>query len=298
MALGTQARMPGSLRLPVPGGSGRVRAHPRRHWRPVPSSVRGDDRVARLVPSGLQRPTQFQGLGELVDKSSRSLEARVVSAKASSSGSSNTNGNFSENFFNSKLPNKILQLLALIAISRAGVYIPLPGVDTKAFAETLQGGGLLSYIDTLSGGSISKVGVFSLGIVPYINASIVFQLLTSVFPSLKAMQREDGQYGRKKFERYQKTAALGFAVAQGVGQCLYVRPFVDDFSFSWLVTSGVTLTAGAAALIAISDEMGKLKLGNGTSLLIFVNIASSVPTSVIKIMKLYNCAIVVDAKMN
>mmetsp|Transcript_4805 Transcript_4805/g.17257 ORF Transcript_4805/g.17257 Transcript_4805/m.17257 type:complete len:517 (-) Transcript_4805:1097-2647(-) len=284
MALGTQARMPGSLRLPVPGGSGRVRAHPRRHWRPVPSSVRGDDRVARLVPSGLQRPTQFQGLGELVDKSSRSLEARVVSAKASSSGSSNTNGNFSENFFNSKLPNKILQLLALIAISRAGVYIPLPGVDTKAFAETLQGGGLLSYIDTLSGGSISKVGVFSLGIVPYINASIVFQLLTSVFPSLKAMQREDGQYGRKKFERYQKTAALGFAVAQGVGQCLYVRPFVDDFSFSWLVTSVVTLTAGAAALIAISDEMGKLKLGNGTSLLIFVNIASSVPTSVSQLL--------------
>ena len=121
-------------RVPPPPGSrwfGRVRAHPRRHWRPVPSSVRGDDRVARLVPSGLQRPTQFQGLGELVDKSSRSLEARVVSAKASSSGSSNTNGNFPENFFNSKLPNKILQLLALIAISRAGVYIPLPGVDTK-----------------------------------------------------------------------------------------------------------------------------------------------------------------------
>ena len=219
----------------------------------------------------------------IADKFVRSLESRKVSARSSSSsspGPTNNSSNFSENFFNSNLPNKILQLLVLIAISRAGVYIPLPGVDTKAFGETLQEGGLLSYIDTLSGGSISKVGVFSLGIVPYINASIVFQLLTSVFPSLKTMQREDGQYGRKKFERYQKAAALGFAVVQGIGQCLYIRPYVDDFSVTWLITSVTTLAAGAASLIAISDEMGKLKLGNGTSLLIFVNIASSVPTSI------------------
>ena len=215
----------------------------------------------------------------------QTLESRKVSTRASSSGSTGSSGgSFSENFFNSKLPNKILQLLVLIAISRAGVYIPLPGVDTKAFGETLQGGGLLSYIDTLSGGSISKVGVFSLGIVPYINASIVFQLLTTVFPSLKTMAREDGQYGRKKFERYQKAAALGFAIVQGIGQCLYIRPYVDDFSFTWLITSVITLTAGAAALIAISEEMGKLKLGNGTSLLIFVNIASSVPTSISQLL--------------
>jgi preprotein translocase SecY subunit len=244
------------------------------------SAVSAVDEHWQFDPLGLGERSKF-GDWQEYDKFLHSLESRKVSAKASSSsGGSSSNNDFSTNFFNSQLPNKILQLLLLIAISRVGVYIPLPGVDAKAFGESLQQGGLLSYIDTLSGGSISKVGVFSLGIVPYINASIVFQLLTTTFPQLKAMQREDGQYGRNRFKRYQKLAAIGFALVQGFGQCLYIRPYVDDFSFTWLATSVLTLTAGAASLIAISDEIDELKLGNGTSLLIFVNIASSVPASV------------------
>ena len=75
---------------------------------------------------------------------------------------------------------------------RVGVYVRLPGVDVESFSATLQNSGLMSYFDSLSGGSISKVGIFSLGIIPYINASIVLQLLTAAFPSLKKMQREEG----------------------------------------------------------------------------------------------------------
>jgi len=140
--------------------------------------------------------------------------------------------------------------------------------------------GLLGYIDTLSGGSISKVGVFSLGIVPYINASILLQLLATAFPSLKKLQREEGPQGRARFILYQKLAALGFAIVQAVGQLSYIRPYVDDWSSEWLFSGVVALTAGSMILVHVADTITELKLGNGTSVLIFANIASALPTSV------------------
>ncbi len=106
------------------------------------------------------------------------------------------------------------------------------------------------------GGSISKVGVFSLGIVPYINASILLQLLATAFPSLKKLQREEGPQGRARFQQYQKLAALVFAVAQAVGQLTYLRPFVDDFSPGWLAENTVLLTAGAMILVYVSGARG------------------------------------------
>lgn len=90
------------------------------------------------------------------------------------------------------------------------------------------------------------------GIVPYINASIILQLLTTSFPSLKKLQREEGPQGRARFQLYQKLAALGFAVAQSVGQLTYIRPYVSDFSTDWLITNSVTLTAGAMILVHVS----------------------------------------------
>ncbi|KAL0049767.1 hypothetical protein WJX82_009617 [Trebouxia sp. C0006] len=156
-------------------------------------------------------------------------------------------------FLKGDLPKKLLIMLALVALSRLGVYIRVPGVDVAKFEQSMQGGGLLGYIDALSGGSISKVGVFSLGIVPYINASIILQLLATSFPSLKKLQREEGPQGRARFQLYQKLAALVFALAQSVG---------------------------AMVLVHIADTITELKLGNGTSVLIFANIASALPTSV------------------
>lgn len=120
-------------------------------------------------------------------------------------------------FTRSDLPQKLGVLLGLIALSRVGVYIRLPGVDVDGFAAMMQNSGLLGYVDTLSGGSISKVGLFSLGIIPYINASIVLQLLSAAFPSLKKMQREDGAQGRARFTYYQKLAAFAFAIVQVSG---------------------------------------------------------------------------------
>lgn len=139
-------------------------------------------------------------------------------------------------------------LLGIVFLTRLGTYLPLPGVDREAFSQALQGSGasgVLGYVDTLSGGSISKVGVFSLGIVPYINASIIMQLLTSVFPELKKMQRDEGPAGRRRFSLYQKVAALVFAVAQAVGQLNYIRPFVTDFN------QDVSSSALPPALLAV-----------------------------------------------
>lgn len=102
--------------------------------------------------------------------------------------------------------------------------------------------------------------MFSLGIVPYINASILLQLLATAFPSLKKLQREEGPQGRARFQQYQKLAALVFAVAQAVGQLTYLRPFVDDFSPAWLAENTVLLTAGAMILVYVSgagDAVGE-----------------------------------------
>lgn len=184
-------------------------------------------------------------------------------------------------FFGGDLPKKLGFLLLLVVFSRVGVYIRIPGVDVDQFAESMRNGqGLLGYIDQLSGGSISKVGVFSLGIVPYINASIILQLMSQVFPSLKKLQREEGSQGQARFQLYQKLAALGFAVVQSVGQLTYIRPFVADFSTEWLIVNSLTLVAGSMILVWVADEITELKLGNGTSILIFANILSALPTSI------------------
>ena len=100
-----------------------------------------------------------------------------------------------------------------------------------------------------------------------------------MFPSLKKLQKEEGEAGRRKFNQYQRYGALAFAVVQAVGQCLYVRPYVEDFSLPWLLESSAVLTAGAMILLYIGEVLTELKLGNGTSLLIFTNIISSLPSS-------------------
>ena len=189
-------------------------------------------------------------------------------------------GSTGGDFFSSDLPKKVAILLGLIIFSRLGVYVRLPGVDVDKFSEAMSGSGLLGYIDTLSGGSISKVGLFSLGIVPYINASILLQLLATAFPSLKKLQREEGPQGRARFTLYQKLAALAFAVVQSTGQLTYIRPYVDDWSLDWLAGGVLTLTTGAMILVHVADTITELKLGNGTSILIFANIASALPSSV------------------
>ena len=227
-------------------------------------------------PLGLRSDARREQVGEPPSPEALTL----LRLQSGSGGAGPGSGNVTlADFWNSRLPGKLATLAALLIVSRVGVYIPLEGVDRAAFAAQIQSSGLLGYVDTLAGGSISKVGVFSLGIVPYINSSIIFQLLASALPALQKLQKEEGEAGRRQFAQYQRYGALAFAAVQAVGQCLYLRPFVEDFSPAWLATSSLSLTAGAMVLVWLSEALTELKLGNGTSLLIFVNILSALPLS-------------------
>ncbi|KAK3017832.1 hypothetical protein RJ639_003203, partial [Escallonia herrerae] len=182
-------------------------------------------------------------------------------------------------FFKGPLPGKFLKLLGYLAISRLGIYIPLGGVNREAFAGNLDQNSLLSTLDSFSGGGIGRLGICSLGIVPFINAQIVFQLLTQIYPKLQELQKREGEAGRKKILQYTRYASVGFAIVQAVGQALYLRPYVDDFSTQWVLSSVTLLTLGSVLTTYIGERISDLKLGNGTSLLIFTSIISYLPAS-------------------
>lgn len=117
-------------------------------------------------------------------------------------------------FFKGKLPQKFLLLLGWLVLSRLGTYIPLWGVDRSAFQGSIDSSSLLGTLDTFSGGSIGRLGVSSLGIVPFINAQIVVQLLGTVFPKLQDLQKKEGEAGRKKVLQYTRYASVGFGIVQ------------------------------------------------------------------------------------
>ena len=117
-------------------------------------------------------------------------------------------------FFKGPLPGKFLNLLGLLALSRLGIYVPLGGVNREAFVGNLDQNSLLSTLDSFSGGGIGRLGICSLGIVPFINAQIVFQLLTQIYPKLQDLQKREGETGRKKVLQYTRYASVGFALVQ------------------------------------------------------------------------------------
>ncbi|XP_073220919.1 preprotein translocase subunit SECY, chloroplastic isoform X2 [Cicer arietinum] len=207
-------------------------------------------------------------------------------------------------FFKGPLPGKFLKLLGFLALSRLGVYIPLGGVNREAFLGNLDQNSLLSTLDSFSGGGIGRLGLCSLGIVPFINAQIVFQLLAQVYPKLQDLQKREGEAGRKKILQYTRYASVGFAIVQdqnsgrtidvgcesqglyylstsskAIGQVLFLRPYVNDFTTEWALTSVILLTLGSVFTTYIGEQITDLKLGNGTSLLIFTNIISYLPAS-------------------
>ncbi|KAG6427827.1 hypothetical protein SASPL_112074 [Salvia splendens] len=182
-------------------------------------------------------------------------------------------------FFKGPLPGKFLKLLGFLALSRLGIYIPLGGVNREAFVGNLDQNSLLGTLDSFSGGGIGRLGIGSLGIVPFINAQIVFQLLTQIYPKLQELQKREGEAGRKKVLQYTRYASVGFAVVQAIGQVLYLRPYVNDFSTEWALSSIIMLTLGSVLTTYIGERITDLKLGNGTSLLIFTNIISYLPAS-------------------
>lgn len=184
----------------------------------------------------------------------------------------------------SELRSKLLFTLAMLLIFRIGAHIPTPGVRPEAMEELIASGILFGLFDVISGGAFGKFSIFAMGIIPYINASIIMQLLTVVIPKLEQLKKE-GAEGQKKILQYTRygTAILAFLQALGMSIAIkgaLIAPSVVNYLFVALI-----LTAGTVFLMWLGEQITEKGIGNGISLLIFAGIVSGVPEGVTRVMQ-------------
>ena len=175
-----------------------------------------------------------------------------------------------------ELRKKVFFTLAMFIVFRAGTQIPVPGVNAAMIERLFTSGNLFGLLDLFSGGALSKFSIFAMSITPYINASIITQLLTVVIPTLEEWSKE-GAEGAKKINKINRYAAVGLGAIQAIGMAYGLRAAVnnpDFFSFAMIV---ITLTAGSLLLMWIGEQITAKGIGNGISLIIFAGIISRLP---------------------
>jgi len=172
---------------------------------------------------------------------------------------------------------RFITTLSLLILSRFGTFVPIPGVDHDAFYQSISTNPLVSFLNIFSGGGFASIGIFALGIVPYINASIVVQLATTSIPSLEKLQKEEGEAGRQKISQLTRYLALIWSIIQSLGIAFWVRPYVFDWNLQFIVEMSTALTTGSMLIMWISEQITEKGIGNGASILIFVNIISGLP---------------------
>jgi preprotein translocase subunit SecY len=176
------------------------------------------------------------------------------------------------------LRGRILLTLGLLLLVRLGIYIPIPNIDRVAFAQNLANNPLSGFLNTFSGGGFSTLGIFTLGILPYINASIILQLLTSALPSLENLQKNEGEQGRRQIAQYTRYASLIWAIIQGIGLSLWAQTFTTNSNhFAFVFSSTLALAAGSMFVMWLGELITERGVGNGPSLLIFINIVAVLP---------------------
>ena len=182
------------------------------------------------------------------------------------------------------LRNRLIFLLLALVVYRIGAHIPVPGIDPAQLKELFKGqsGGILNLFNMFSGGALSRFTVFALGIMPYISASIIMQLLTYVLPTFEQLKK-DGESGRRKITQYTRYATLGLALFQSIGIAVALESspgLVLDPGFGFRMTAVVSLTAGTMFLMWLGEQITERGLGNGISILIFAGIAAGLPSAV------------------
>lgn len=186
----------------------------------------------------------------------------------------------------SKIPElreRIIYTLLMFLVARIGTHIPAPGIDIDRLAVMTQQSDLLGYINMFSGGAFGRVSIFALGIVPYINASIVFSLLGSIIPKLEEMRKE-GEGSRNKLTQWTRYLTIAIAILQGIGVCAWLQSsgLVMTPGPMFFLTTITTLTAGTVFLMWVGEQISLKGLGNGVSLLIFLNVISRIPSDIIQ----------------
>jgi preprotein translocase subunit SecY len=181
------------------------------------------------------------------------------------------------------LRSRLLLTLGLLVLVRLGIFIPVPGIDRAAFGDAIQSGslgGFVGFIDIFVGGGLSALGIFALGILPFINASIIMQLLTAAIPQLEDLQKNEGEAGRRRISQITRYVAAGWAVLQSTLLSLFLlAPFAEQPGFLFIFQTVVALTTGSMFVMWVGELITERGLGNGASLLIFLNIVSTLPRS-------------------
>ena len=179
---------------------------------------------------------------------------------------------------------KLLVVIGLLAVYRLGVFIPTPGVDAQALQGQLNSG-VFELLGFITGGNIRQFSVFALGVIPYITASIIFQLLTSIYPPLEKLSKE-GEEGRRKITQYTRYAALGLGAVQGlflatavIGPSGALRVGWSNGPFFWL-TVLITQIAGIAVVMYLGEKITEYGIGNGISLIIYAGIVAAYPQAI------------------
>ena len=178
------------------------------------------------------------------------------------------------------LRGRLLITIGLLILVRLGIFIPIPGIDRPAFTQAIANSPVLGFLDIFTGGGISTIGIFALVILPYINASIILQLLTAAVPALEDLQKNEGEAGRRKISQYTRYVAVGWAIIQSVGLTVgLLRPYALPSTYGpvFIVQTTLALTAGSLFVMWISELITERGIGNGASLLIFVNIVATLP---------------------
>ena len=189
-----------------------------------------------------------------------------------------------------EIRKKLLFTAAILALYRLGSFIPVPGVSTEALKqleETYAGSDILGFLNLFTGGGLSRIALFALGIMPYITASIILQLLTVVSPSLEKLSKE-GEVGQARITQYTRYLTVGLAAAQAVGYVFLFRsqgnsagsPVFNDFTLGTVILVVLCLTAGCVLLMWMGELITQRGIGNGISLMIFASIVSGLPAGV------------------
>lgn len=181
-----------------------------------------------------------------------------------------------------EIRKKLLITLVLIVVYRLGSFIPIPGVNTTLLADAVKQYDILGFLDLLTGSSFSQFTIFAMGISPYINASIILQLLTIAIPSLERMSKEED--GRVKIEKITRYTGIALAMVQSIGIFIGLgTQYLVNTSFWTYATIGICSTAGTAFLMWLGERITEDGIGNGVSMLIFASIVSRVPRTFISV---------------
>lgn len=188
------------------------------------------------------------------------------------------------------LRRRLMFLLLALVVYRIGAHIPVPGIDPAQLQQFFKGqeGGILGMANLMSGGALSRFTIFALGIMPYISASIIMQLLTYVVPTFEQIKKE-GEAGRRKITQYTRYGTLGLALFQSLGIAVALEAsagLVISPGMGFRVTAVFTLTAGTMFLMWLGEQITERGLGNGISILIFAGIAANLPSALGGLMEL------------